>query len=130
MTRWLPLWRTATNPFCSRMRQISEPERTRSLPNRNLNLGHEDLVVKAPGDFGRGRRLEEQRNRLDEVGSRLFNRSTLAGNVEIRAQRYKAVVFTFDDRGQALRWLHNPSLHQGPGPAPDHSRVTFDPPSI
>ena len=34
------------------------------LPNRNLNLnlGHEDLVVRAPGDFGRGRRLEEQRS--------------------------------------------------------------------
>ena len=73
MIRWLPRWRTAANPFCSRMRQISEPERTRSLPNRNLNLGHEDLVVKAPGDFGRGRRLEEQRDRLDEVGSRLFS---------------------------------------------------------
>jgi len=112
MIRWLPRWRSAANPFCSRMPEISEPERTQSLPNRNLNLGHEDLVVRAPGHFGRGRRLEEQRDRLDEVGSRLFNRSTLAGNVEVRTQRYKAVVLTFDDRGQGLRWLQNPSLHQ------------------
>jgi hypothetical protein len=49
------------NPFCSRIRQISEPERTRSLPNRHLNLGHEHFVVKAPGDFRRGRRFEKQR---------------------------------------------------------------------
>jgi hypothetical protein len=54
MTRWLPRWRTATNPFCSRIRQTSDPERTRSLPNRDLNLSHENLAARAPGDFGRG----------------------------------------------------------------------------
>src|ERR1022692_3178595 len=30
------------------------PKRTRSLPNRDLNLSHENLVAGAPGDFGRG----------------------------------------------------------------------------
>jgi hypothetical protein len=49
MIRWLPRCRTATNPFCSRMRQTSEPESTRSLPNRYLNLRYEDLVVGSPG---------------------------------------------------------------------------------
>ena len=112
MIRWLPRWRTAANLFCSRIRQTSEPESTRSLPNRHLNLSHENFVVKAPGDFGRGGRFEEQRERLDEVGSRFFNRPTLARNVELRAQRYKTVVLTFDNRGQALRWLYDPSLHQ------------------
>ena len=53
-------------------------------------------MVKAVGDFGRGGRFEEQRERLDEVGSRFFNRRTLAGNVELRAQRYETVVLTFD----------------------------------
>jgi len=106
MIRWLPCWRTAANSFRSRIRQISEPERTRSLPNRDLNLGNEDFVVKAAGDFGRGRRFEEQRDRLDEVGSRFLNRSTLTGDVEVRAQRHKSVVLTFDERDEALRWPH------------------------
>src|ERR1022692_2945769 len=82
MTRWLPLWRTATNPFCSRIRQISEPERTRSLPNRNLNLSHEDFVAKTPGDFRRVGHFEEQRKRLDEVRTRFFNwRAVAPGRV-------------------------------------------------
>jgi hypothetical protein len=92
------------------MRQISEPERTRSLPNGYLNLRHEDFAVKASGDFGRGRRLEVECERLDKVGSRLFDRRTFTRNIEFGAQRYKAVVLTFDDRGQALRWLRIPSL--------------------
>jgi len=99
MIRWLPRWRTIANPFCSRIRQTSEPERTRSLPNRHLNLSHEDFVVKAPRDFGRVGRFEEQRERLDEVGSRFFNRRTLARNIELRAQRHKSVLLTLDDRG-------------------------------
>src|ERR1035438_998397 len=99
MTRWLPLWRTATNPFCSRIRQTSEPERTRSLPNGHLNLSYEDLVVRASCDFGWGGRFEKQRERLDQVGSRLFNRCTLARNIEFRAQRHETVVLTFDNCG-------------------------------
>ena len=99
MIRWLPRWRTAANPFCSRIRQISEPERTRSLLNRHLDLSHENFAVKAPGDFGRGGRFKEQRERLDEVGPRFFNRRTLARDVEFRAQRHKTVVLTPDNRG-------------------------------
>jgi len=59
MIRWLPRWRTAVNPFCSRIRQMSEPERTRSLPNGHLNLGHEDFGVSATGDLGWGGGFEE-----------------------------------------------------------------------
>ena len=59
--RWLPCCRTAANPCCSRIRQTSEPERTRSLPNRNLNLSDKDLVVKAAGNFGRGGGFEKER---------------------------------------------------------------------
>src|ERR1035437_3109015 len=99
MIRWLPRWRTAANPFCSRIRQASEPERTRSLPNRHLNLSHENFVVQTTGDFGRVGRFEEQGERLNEVGPRFFNRRTHARNVEFRAQRYKTVVFTFDNCG-------------------------------
>ena len=74
------------------------PKETRSLPNRDLNLSHENLVARAPGDFGRGGSFEEQRKRLDEVSSRFFNGGALARDVELRAQRYKNVVLTLDDR--------------------------------
>ena len=83
----------------SRIRQISDPERTRSLPNRNLNLRHENFVAGAPGDFGRGGSFEEQRKRLDEVSSRFFNGGTVARDVKLRAQRHKNVVLTLDNRG-------------------------------
>jgi hypothetical protein len=76
-----------------------QPERTRSLPNRDLDLSHENFVVIAPGDFGRGGSFEEQCKRLDKVGSRFLNRGTLARDIEIRAQCHKNVALTFDNRG-------------------------------
>ncbi len=60
ITRWLPQWRTATNPFRSSIRQTSSPKRTRSLPNRNLDLGNKDFVAEAAGDLGGIRGFEEQ----------------------------------------------------------------------
>ena len=42
-------------------------DRTRSLPNRNLDVGHVDLAAQAILDFLSGRRLEEERQRLFEV---------------------------------------------------------------
>ena len=78
------------------MPQMSEPERTRSLPNRHLNLRHEDFIVKASSDFRRRGCFEEQRESLDQVGSRLFNRRTLARDIELWAQCDKSIVFTFD----------------------------------
>jgi len=96
------------------MRETSEPERTRSLPNRHLDLRHEDFAVKAPVDFGRRGCLEEQCERLDEVGSRLFNGRPLTRDVKLRAQGYETVALTLYDRGYAVRWLHSPSLQQLP----------------
>ena len=48
MTSLLPY---AKNPCCSKIRQTSSPERTRSLPNRNLDLGDEYIAVHAAGDL-------------------------------------------------------------------------------
>ena len=48
----LPRCRTGTNPFCSRIRQTSDPG-TRSLPNRYLDLRDENFAAEAPTDFGR-----------------------------------------------------------------------------
>jgi hypothetical protein len=94
-------WRVIVkrNQNGSRILQISDPERTRSLPNRDLNLSHENLVARAPGDFGRGGSFEEQRQCLDEVSSRFLNGGALARDVELRAQRHKNVVLTLDNRG-------------------------------
>jgi hypothetical protein len=57
--------RTAMKPWLSRIRQTSEPERTRSLPNRYLNLRYEDFAVKPPRDLRGIRSLEEQSKGLD-----------------------------------------------------------------
>jgi hypothetical protein len=59
MILWLPRWRAATNPFCSRIPQISEPDRTRSLPNRYLNLRYEYFAAESPVDFRRACVFEE-----------------------------------------------------------------------
>jgi hypothetical protein len=85
--------------------------RWRRLPNRHLDLRHKNLVAKASIDFCRRSSFEKERKRLNEVGAGLFNRGSLARNVELRALRHKAVLLAFDNRGQALRWLHSPSLH-------------------
>jgi hypothetical protein len=72
---------------------------SRSLPNRDLNLGHENLAARAPGDFGGSGSFEEQRKRLDEVSSRFFYGRTVARDVKLRAQRHKNVVLTLDNSG-------------------------------
>jgi hypothetical protein len=81
--QWLPCWRIATNPCRSRILQTFEPERTRSLPNGHLDLRNEDLVAQPLGNFRRRRSLEKQRQSLDQIGTRLFNRGALARNIEL-----------------------------------------------
>ena len=110
MIRWLPFWRTGTNPFCSRMRQISKPERTQSLPNRELNLSYEHFSVESARDFGWAGCFEEERERLNEVGAGFFNGCALAGDVEFRAERDETLVLAFDECCYSLRRLHDPSV--------------------
>ena len=87
-----------------------EPDRTRSLPNRDLDLSNEDFTLEAPFDF-RGRSgFIKQCERFDQVSSRLLNRIALAGDVELRAKGNETIVLAFDDRGQAVRWLHDLSI--------------------
>ena len=77
----------------------SRPERTRSLPNRYLDMRHVDFVPQATLDFLRGRRLEEHRERFLEVGPRLGDGISLTDDIHFGAQGNVAVVFTPDDRG-------------------------------
>jgi hypothetical protein len=43
ITTWLPRCRTFWKPFRARMSQTSRPEKTRSLPNLDLELGYKNL---------------------------------------------------------------------------------------
>ena len=106
---WLPRWRAGTNPCCSKILQISEPERTRSLPNRHLDLGYEYFTLKSPGNLGRRCGFEEERKRLDKFGASLFNRPALTGDIQLRTQCYESVVLAFNDRGH-LSGRHASSL--------------------
>ena len=71
--RWLPCWRTATKPCCSRILQTSEPERTLSLPNGHLNLRDEDLTVKPLANLLVRGCLEEEREGFDEISARFLD---------------------------------------------------------
>ena len=50
--------------------------------------------------------LEEQSQRLGQIGAGLFDRVTLAGYVELRATGDVAVPVTFDDGGEAAERRH------------------------
>jgi len=84
-TETLPLCLTAMNPCCSRMRHNSSPERTRSLPNRDLNLSHKHLAMHAARDLLVIRYFEKQGQSLNQVGSRFFNGGALASDIHFRA---------------------------------------------
>ena len=100
--RWLPRWRTATNPCCSRILQTSAPERTRSLPNGHLNLSYENLVVQPPSNLGWRGCLEKERQGFDQIGASLLHRSALTGNVEFGAQCHEIIVFTLNNGRQSV----------------------------
>lgn len=81
VTTWLPRRRTSVNPCCSRMRQTSRPERTRSLTIDDVERRHEYAGPQALGDLSGVGRLEEEGDRLTEVRGGLFDRRPLAGDV-------------------------------------------------
>ena len=57
--------------------------RTRSLPNRNLDLRDKDFVVEPLDDFRRVRRFEEKGESLNQVCSRLFNCRAFTRDIEL-----------------------------------------------
>lgn len=103
---WLPLCRTSRKPWDSSMRRTSEPERVRSLPDRNLDLCHEYIRMQTSFDFGGLCSLEKEGEGLDKVGARRLYRVPLAGDIQLGAQGYARVVFAFDNRRQAESSAH------------------------
>lgn len=75
------------------------PESTRSLPNADLQTCYIDLVVKALADFLGGSGLEEEIDGLSKIRTGFFNGRSLAGDVQLGAERHVAVPFALHDRG-------------------------------
>lgn len=110
ITMWLPRCRTDTNPCASRIVHASRPESLRSLPNQNLDARDEHLVVQPTRNLALSRGLEEQLQRLYQVGPRILDRLTLARDVELRTERDVRIVLTLDDGGELALGLHSAIL--------------------
>jgi len=83
------------------MRQTWRPERTRSLPNHDIERGDIDLAVQVIGDLGRPGYLEEQRQRFLEIGVGPRDRVALAGDADLGTRGDVAVSLAFDDGSEA-----------------------------
>ena len=81
-------------------RSVVGPERTRSLLNRNLDVGHVDFAAQALLDFLGGGRLEEKAQGFFEVRPRFGHGISLAGDIDLRAQSHIPVPVAFHYRGQ------------------------------
>lgn len=87
------------NPCCSGIPQTPAPDRTRSLPNRQLDEGDEDFALAAQIDLGRCGGFEEEGEGFDEVAAGLFDGCALTGDVEFGAEGDITAGFALDDRG-------------------------------
>jgi len=80
------------------MAQTCLPERTRSLPNGDLQACHVHFFVKPVSNFRRRGGFEEEFKRFPEILARLFNCPALACDVQFRAERHVAISFALQDR--------------------------------
>ena len=97
ITIWLPVRRTSVKPLAASILQTSRPERTRSLPNRDLQTRHEDFIVHALLYLAGIGGFKEKLQRFLQIAPCLFNAAALARDVELRAQRDVTAVFLFND---------------------------------
>lgn len=63
------------------MWQTARPERTRSLPNGDVELCDVDIAMEALGEFVRTCALEKQAESFLQVGARLFDGISLTRDV-------------------------------------------------
>lgn len=99
---WLPRLRTSTKPCLARIAHTSRPERTRSLPNGNLDLCHENLAVEPSLRLLSRSCFEEQFQRFFEIRTCFLNGAALAGDVNFRAQSHISM------NGGSANWLTLP----------------------
>src|SRR5258708_10977451 len=78
--------------------------------------------MQSPSDFRWVCRFEKELQGLDEVAPRRFNRLTLAGDIELRAERHVRTVLAFNDRGQVLGGLYWLIVTHGSNPSTSSTR--------
>ena len=83
------------------MAQTCRPERTRNLPNRDLDLRHVEFALQSRLDFASRGAGEKQIQRFPQVIARLLDRVALAGDIRFRTKGNLSRPFAFDDRGQS-----------------------------
>src|SRR6266404_9828314 len=110
MTAWLPRRRISVKPWAAGMRQAASPDSTRSLPNRDLNLGHKYVRPQSRRDFRRRCRFEEEFDGFRQISAGLLHGFTLASDIKFRAKRAVAVAFALDDRRQTTFLFHRSPL--------------------
>jgi len=77
---------------------------------RSLEPGHKDFLVLAGLNLGGIGVLQEQLYCFPEIGSRLLDRLSLAGDIQLRTERYEEVAFPFQNRSEAaLGHLDSPT---------------------
>src|ERR1051325_10781515 len=88
------------------MAQTSAPEKTPSLPSRDLQRRHVQLALQTPLHFGSVGALNEKLHRLSKVGRRVFDRVALARDLELRTERNESVAFAVNHRCESAYIAH------------------------
>ena len=101
MTRWLPLWRTATKPWVRRRSQADSPEKTLRLGILRLELGDPGFTAEAAPDLGIGGGFEKEVDGFPQVGQGGFRSVSLAGDIKIRIEGDVLFALFADDGGEA-----------------------------
>ena len=101
MTRWLPLWRTATKPWVRRRSQQDSPEKTLRLGILRLELGDPGFAAEATPDLGSGGGFEKEVDGFPQVGQGGFRGVALAGDIQIRIEGDVRFALFADDGGEA-----------------------------
>ena len=96
---WLPRLRISKKPWLARTAHTSFPERTRSLPNGNLDLCHKNIPMEPLLYFFWRSCFEKQFQCFLKVITCLLNGISLASNIQFRTKRYVSVpLFLYDCR--------------------------------
>jgi hypothetical protein len=73
---WLPRHRTSENPFRARIAHTSRPDKTRSLPNLDLDLSYKKLCAASACHLAWVGRFEKQGNSFVQIADGFFDGST------------------------------------------------------